>query len=161
MTEKFDPRKVFGQAVTEVAEQNKNVVVLSADSGKSSGFGDFMKKYPERYYECGIMEQGVVGIAAGMATVGMIPVFCAIAPFVTCRPYEMVRNDIGYMRQNVKLVGRNCGFTYSDLGATHQSLDDFAIMRMIPGMTILAPQDPNEIKAAVRAMIEHEGPVYM
>ena len=74
MTEKFDPRKVFGQAVTEVAEQNKNVVVLSADSGKSSGFGDFMKKYPERYYECGIMEQGVVGIAAGMATVGMIPV---------------------------------------------------------------------------------------
>ena len=161
MTEKFDPRKVFGQAVTEVAEQNKNVVVLSADSGKSSGFGDFMKKYPERYYECGIMEQGVVGIAAGMATVGMIPVFCAIAPFVTCRPYEMVRNDIGYMRQNVKLVGRNCGFSYSDLGATHQSLDDFAIMRMIPGMTILAPQDPNEIKAAVRAMIEHEGPVYM
>ncbi len=161
MGEIFDPRKVFGQAVTEIAGTNRRVVVFSADSGKSSGFGEFMKKYPERYYECGIMEQGVVGMAAGMATAGIIPVFCAIAPFVTCRPYEMVRNDMGYMRQNVKLVGRNCGFTYSDLGATHQSLDDFAIMRMIPGMTVIAPQDPNEIKAAVRAMIKHEGPVYM
>ncbi len=161
MGEIFDPRKVFGQAVTEIAGTNRRVVVFSADSGKSSGFGGFMEKYPERYYECGIMEQGVVGMAAGMATAGMIPVFCAIAPFVTCRPYEMVRNDMGYMCQNVKLVGRNCGFTYSDLGATHQSLDDFAIMRMIPGMTVLAPQDPNEIKAAVHAMIEHEGPVYM
>ena len=161
MSEKYDPRKIFGQAVTELAEENDKIVVFSADSGKSSGFGDFMKKYPDRYYECGIMEQGVVGMAAGMATTGMIPVFCAIAPFVTCRPYEMVRNDMGYMKQNVKLVGRNCGFTYSDLGATHQSLDDFAIMRMIPGMTVLAPQDPNEIKEAVRAMIKHEGPVYM
>lgn len=161
MSEKFDPRKTFGKAVTELAEENDKIVVFSADSGKSSGFGDFLKKYPDRYYECGIMEQGVVGMAAGMATAGMIPVFCAIAPFVTCRPYEMVRNDMGYMKQNVKLVGRNCGFTYSDLGATHQSLDDFAIMRMIPGMTVLAPQDPNEITEAVKAMIEHEGPVYM
>ena len=161
MSEKFDPRKTFGKAVTELAEENEKIVVFSADSGKSSGFGDFLKKYPDRYYECGIMEQGVVGMAAGMATAGMIPVFCAIAPFVTCRPYEMVRNDMGYMKQNVKLVGRNCGFTYSDLGATHQSLDDFAIMRMIPGMTVLAPQDPNEITEAVKAMIKHEGPVYM
>lgn len=159
--ELFDPRKEFGKAVTEEARMNQDVVVFSADSGKSSGFGDFMKEFPDRYFECGIMEQGVVGMAAGMSTAGKIPVFCAIAPFVTARPYEMVRNDLGYMKQNVKIVGRNCGITYSDLGATHQSLDDFAIMRMIPGMTVLAPQDPGEIRQAVKAMLAHKGPVYM
>ena len=157
----IDPRKAFGKAVTELAAYNEKIVVFSADSGKSSGFADFIAKYPERYFECGIMEQGVVGMAAGMATAGYIPVFCAIAPFVTGRPYEMVRNDTGYMRQNVKIVGRNCGMTYSDLGATHQSLDDFGLMRLIPGMTILAPQDPAEIEEAVKAMVEHVGPVYM
>lgn len=156
-----DPRKEFGKAVTEAAKDNDKIVVLSADSGKSSGFGEFMELFPERYYECGIMEQGVVGIASGLATTGKIPVFCAIAPFVTVRPYEMFRNDLGYMRQNVKIVGRNCGFTYSDLGATHHSLEDFAVMRMIPGVTILAPQDPGEIKMAVKAMLSHKGPVYM
>lgn len=157
----FDPRKEFGKAVTEIARENPDVVVFSADSGKSSGFADFMKEFPDRYFECGIMEQGVVGIAAGMATTGKTPVFCAIAPFVTARPFEMVRNDLGYMNQNVKIVGRNCGITYSDLGATHQSLDDFAIMRMIPGMTVLAPQDPGEIRQAARAMLTHKGPAYM
>ena len=105
MTGEFiDPRKEFGKTVTELAKDNEDIVVFSADSGKSSGFGDFIEKYPERYYECGIMEQGVVGLAAGMATAGKIPVFCAIAPFVTCRPYEMVRNDMGYMSQKVKIV---------------------------------------------------------
>lgn len=161
MQELLDPRKVFGQAVTEFAKDHAEVVVFSADSGKSSGFTDFMKEFPERYFECGIMEQGVVGIAAGMASAGKMPVFCAIAPFVSARPYEMVRNDLGYMNQNVKIVGRNCGITYSDLGATHQSLDDFALMRMIPGMTVLAPQDPGEIRQAVQAMLLHNGPVYM
>lgn len=159
--EYFDPRKEFGKAVTELAREDPKVVVFSADSGKSSGFADFMKEFPERYFECGIMEQGVVGLASGMATTGKTPVFCAIAPFVTARPFEMVRNDLGYMNQNVKIVGRNCGITYSDLGATHQSLDDFALMRMIPGMTVLAPQDPGEIRQATRAMLAHKGPVYM
>lgn len=159
--EYLDPRKEFGKAVTELAGENDKIVVLSADSGKSSGFGDFSKLYPKRYFECGIMEQGVVGIASGLATTGRVPVFCAIAPFVTLRPFEMFRNDLGYMRQNVKIVGRNCGISYSDLGATHHSLEDFAIIRMIPGVVVLAPQDPTEIRSAVRAMIEHEGPVYM
>jgi transketolase len=156
-----DPRKVFGAAVTKIAAENENIVVFSADSGKSSGFADFVERYPERYFECGIMEQGVTGMAAGMATTGKIPVFCAIAPFVTARPYEMVRNDVGYMRQNVKIVGRNCGITYSDLGSTHQSLDDFGLMGLIPGMVVLAPQDPMEIDEAVKAMITYQGPVYM
>jgi len=159
--EYFDPRKEFGKAVTELARDNDKIVVLSADSGNSSGFGDFAKLYPDRYIEVGIMEQGAVGVASGLATIGKIPVFCAIAPFVTSRPYEMFRNDLGYMKQNAKIVGRNCGFTYSDLGATHHSLEDFAIMRMIPGVTVLAPQDPSEIRAAVKAMVEHVGPVYM
>ena len=162
MTGNFeDPRKVFGKAVTDLAMENKDVVVLSADSGKSSGFGDFMKASPERYLEFGIMEQGVTGAAAGLATTGKIPVFCAIAPFVTARNFEMFRNDLGYMKQNVKIVGRNGGITYSDLGSTHHSLDDFAIIGMIPGVVILCPQDANEIRASVKAMIEHKGPVYM
>lgn len=159
--EYLDPRKEFGKAVTELSEENDKIVVLSADSGKSSGFGDFVKLYPDRYFECGIMEQGVIGVASGLATTGKIPVFCAIAPFVTARPFEMFRNDLGYMKQNVKIIGRNCGISYSDLGATHHSLEDFAIIRMIPGVVVLAPQDPTEIKAAVKAMIKHEGPVYM
>jgi len=157
----IDPRKCFGAAVLEAATRNPDIFVLSADSGGSSGHGDFKKQFPERYYEFGIMEQGVVGIASGLATTGKIPVFCAIAPFVTVRPYEMFRNDIGYMKQNVKIVGRNSGISYSDLGATHHSLEDFAIIRMIPGVTVLAPQDPGEITSAVFAMLEHEGPVYM
>jgi transketolase len=156
-----DPRKTFGAAVTELAETNKNVVALSADSGKSSGLGDFAKKFPDRYFELGIMEQGVVGIAAGLAATGKIPVFCAIAPFVTCRPYEMFRNDLGYMRQNVKIVGRNAGISYSDLGSTHHSLEDFAIIRMIPGVAVLAPTDPAEIVSACQAMFSYDGPVYM
>lgn len=160
-TEMRDPRKTFGKAVTDLAALNHEIVVLSADSGKSSGFGEFIEKFPERYFECGIMEQSVVGAASGLATTGKTPIFCAIAPFVTVRPYEMVRNDLGYMRQNVKIVGRNSGISYSDLGATHHSLEDFAIMSMIPGMVVLAPQDPGEIESAVKAMVEHQGPVYM
>ena len=156
-----DPRKTFGKAVSDIAELDERIVVLSADSGFSSGFKEFAAAHPDRYFECGIMEQGVTGIASGLATTGKIPVFCAIAPFVTCRNYEMFRNDLGYMRQNVKIVGRNCGFTYSDLGATHHSLEDFAITRMIPGVVVLAPQSPDEIRAASKAMLEHEGPVYM
>ncbi|MDR0285166.1 MAG: transketolase family protein [Propionibacteriaceae bacterium] len=161
MTEFRDPRQTFGACVSALAEANPDIVILSADSGKSSGFKPFAAAHPDRYFECGIMEQGVVGIAAGLATTGKIPVFCAIAPFTTARPYEMVRNDVGYMRQNVKIVGRNAGISYSDLGATHHSLDDFALMRMIPGMTVLAPQDPTEIEQAAAAMIEHVGPVYL
>lgn len=156
-----DPRKVFGKAVVDLALQDERIVLLSADSGKSSGFGEFIKSCPDRYFEFGIMEQMALGAASGLATTGKLPVFCAIAPFVTARPFEMFRNDIGYMKQNVKIVGRNGGITYSDLGSTHHSLDDFALIRMIPGVVILAPQDPNEIRAAVSAMMKHWGPVYM
>jgi transketolase len=156
-----DPRKTFGEAVTEAAETNKNIVVLSADSSSGSGLGDFKKKFPDRHFEFGIMEQGVTGFACGLATTGKIPVFAAIAPFVTARNFEMFRNDLGYMNQNVKIVGRSAGLTYDQLGSTHHSIDDVAIIRTIPGVTVINPGDPVTIKKAVHAMIEHVGPCYM
>jgi len=156
-----DPRKTFGEAVVEAAMENQDVIVLSADSSSGSGLSDFNKKFPERHFEFGIMEQGIVGFASGLATTGKIPVFAAIAPFVTARPYEMFRNDLGYMNQNAKIVGRCVGLTYDQLGSTHHSLDDVAIIRTIPGVTILNPGDPVTIKKAVHAMIEHVGPCYL
>ena len=156
-----DPRKTFGEAVIEAALENPNIVVLSADSSSGSGLGDFPAKFPDRHFEFGIMEQGVIGYACGLATTGKIPVFAAIAPFVTARPYEMFRNDLGYMNQNVKVVGRCAGLTYDQLGSTHHSIDDVAIIRTIPGVTIINPGDPVTIRKAVHAMIKHVGPCYM
>lgn len=157
----YDPRQTFGAAVEKLAETDDRLVVLSADSGRSSGFGSYIDRFPDRYLEFGIEEQGVTGVAAGLATTGKVPIFCAIAPFVTCRNFEQFRNDLGYMNQDVKIVGRNGGFTYADLGATHHSLEDYAIIRMIPGVVVLAPQDATEITDAVAAMVAHKGPVYM
>lgn len=156
-----DPRKTFGEAVIEAAEVNPNIVVLSADSSSGSGLGDFKKKFPDRHFEFGIMEQGVTGFASGLATTGKIPVFAAIAPFVTARNFEMFRNDLGYINQNVKIVGRCAGLTYDQLGSTHHSIDDVAIIRTIPGVTVINPGDPMTIKKAVHAMIQHVGPCYM
>jgi transketolase len=156
-----DPRKTYGEAVIEAAGENPNVVVLSADSSSGSGLGEFPKKFPDRHFEFGIMEQGVTGFASGLATTGKIPVFAAIAPFVTARNFEMFRNDLGYMNQNAKIVGRCCGLTYDQLGSTHHSIDDVAIIRTIPGVTIINPGDPVTIKKGVHAMIKHVGPCYM
>ena len=156
-----DPRKTFGEAVIEAAEKNPDIVVLSADSSSGSGLGDFLKRFPERHFEFGIMEQGIIGFACGLATTGKIPVFAAIAPFVTARPFEMFRNDLGYMNQNAKIVGRCAGLTYDQLGSTHHSIDDVAIIRTIPGVTIINPGDPVTIKKAVHAMIRHTGPCYL
>jgi transketolase len=161
MNELRDPRKTFGEAVIEAAEKNPNVIVLSADSSSGSGLGTFPSLFPERHFEFGIMEQGVIGFASGLATTGKIPVFAAIAPFVTARPFEMFRNDLGYMNQNVKVVGRCAGLTYDQLGSTHHSIDDIAIIRTIPGVTVINPGDPVTIKKAVHAMIDHIGPCYM
>lgn len=161
MSESKPPIKTFGEALLEVGMENPNVVAISADSSSGSGLGPFKERFPERHLEFGIMEQGVIGYAAGLATTGKVPFVAAIAPFVTARPFEMFRNDLGYMRQNVKVVGRCAGLTYSTLGATHQSLDDVAIIRTIPGVVILNPGDPVEIKKATHAMAAHIGPVYM
>ncbi len=156
-----DPRKSFGDAVMEAALDNPNIIVLSADSSSGSGLGDFPAKFPGRHFEFGIMEQGIIGFACGLATTGKIPVFAAIAPFVTSRPFEMFRNDLGYMNQNVKIVGRCAGLTYDQFGSTHHSLEDVAIIRTIPGVTIINPGDPVTIRKAVHAMLAHVGPCYM
>ena len=156
-----DPRKTFGEALLEAGIENKNVVALSADSSSGSGMGEFHKQFPERHFEFGIMEQGCIGFASGLATTGKIPVFAAIAPFVTARSFEMFKNDLGYMNQNAKIVGRCTALTYNQLGSTHHSIDDVALIRTIPGVTILNPGDPVTIKKAVHAMIEHVGPCYM
>ena len=156
-----DPRKTFGEALVDVGEKYSEVVALSADSSKGSGMAPFHEKFPERHFEFGIMEQGVIGFASGLATTGKIPFVAAIAPFMTARPFEMFRNDLGYMRQNVKVVGRCAGITYSDLGPTHHSLEDVAIIRTIPGVAVISPSDPVEIKKVVHAVAAHKGPVYV
>jgi transketolase len=161
MNELIDPRKAFGEAVIEAAQINPDVVVLSADSSSGSGLTNFPSLFPERHFEFGIMEQGVIGYASGLATTGKIPVFAAIAPFVTARPFEMFKNDLGYMNQNVKVVGRCAGLTYDQLGSTHHSIDDVALIRTIPGVMIISPGDPVTIKKAVNAMISHVGPCYL
>ena len=161
MRELKDPRKTFGEALLEAAEGDGRVLALSADSSSGSGMSPFKKRFPERHLEFGIMEQGVIGYAAGLATTGWVPFVASIAPFVTSRVFEMFRNDLGYMRQNVKVVGRNAGLTYPDLGATHQSLEDVAILRTIPGVVVLNPGDPLEIRQVVLAAARYDGPVYI
>jgi len=161
MTEKVNPRQIFGEVMIEVAEKDERVFVLSADSFGGSGLRPFKGKFPERLLEFGVMEQGILGFASGLATTGKIPFVVAITPFVTSRPFEMFRNDIGYMRQNVKVVGRSSGLSYSTLGPTHYSLEDVALIRAIPEVVILSPGDPVEIRQAVHAAMEYEGPLYM
>jgi len=161
MDDSRDPRKTLGEALVAAAEKNKKIMAISADSSSGSGLTPFHERFPERHIEFGIMEQGIMGFSAGLATTGKIPFVVAIAPFVTARPFEMFRNDLGYMRQNVKVVGRCAGLTYSDLGATHQSLDDIAIIRTIPGVTVINPGDPIDIIKAVHAAAAHFGPVYI
>ena len=161
MRETKDPRSGFGEALLAAAERDGRILALSADSSSGSGMTPFRKRFPERHIEFGIMEQGVLGYASGLATIGWIPFVAAIAPFMTARPFEMFRNDLGYMRQNVKIVGRNAGLTYSDLGATHQSLDDVAILRTIPGVVVMCPGDPVEIRRAVDAAAGRAGPMYI
>jgi len=161
MEEMADPRKVFGKTVVELARENKDILAVSADSGGSSGFGEFKELFPERYLEFGLMESSVIGYCAGLALSGKIPFFCAITPFITMRAFEQVRNDLVYTFANVKIAGRNSGLAYSFLGPTHHSLEDIALMRTLPGMVILVPSDPVEVRGCVEAAAKHQGPVYI
>ncbi len=155
------PIKAFGEALLEAGKANPDIVVVSTDSSSGSGLSPFKAVFPERHIEFGIMEQGAVGYCAGMAAVGKVPFYAAIAPFVSARPFEMVKDDLGYMRQNVKVIGRCGGLTYSQLGPTHHSIDDFALMRTIPGLLVLNPGDPVSIRKATLALAKHSGPSYM
>ena len=154
-------RESFGEAVTELAAEYPDVVVLDADLAAATKTGIFKKKYPERFFDCGIAECNMVGVAAGLATCGKIPFAASFAMFSAGRAFEQVRNSVGYPKLNVKVVGSHAGISVGEDGATHQCCEDIALMRTIPGMVILNPSDHYEMKAAVRAVIEHKGPCYI
>lgn len=154
-------RESFGEAVTELAAEYPDVVVLDADLAAATKTGIFKKKYPERFFDCGIAECNMIGVAAGLAACGKIPFAASFAMFSAGRAFEQVRNSIGYPKLNVKVVGSHAGISVGEDGATHQCCEDIALMRTIPGMVILNPSDHYEMKAAVRAAIEHKGPCYI
>ena len=154
-------RESFGEAVTELAAEYPDVVVLDADLAAATKTGIFKKKYPERFFDCGIAECNMIGVAAGLAACGKIPFAASFAMFSAGRAFEQVRNSVGYPKLNVKVVGSHAGISVGEDGATHQCCEDIALMRTIPGMVILNPSDHYEMKAAVRAAIEHKGPCYI
>ena len=158
---KIATRESYGNALVEVGVENPNVVVLDADLAAATKTGVFKKAYPERHIDCGIAECNMVGIAAGLASTGMIPFVSSFAMFAAGRAFEQVRNSVGYPHLNVKIGATHAGITVGEDGASHQCNEDIALMRTIPGMVVMCPADDVEAKAAVRAAVEHEGPVYM
>lgn len=158
---KIATRESYGNALKEYAEQYPNMIVLDADLAAATKTGIFKKAYPDRHIDCGIAEADMMGIAAGLATTGMIPFASSFAMFAAGRAFEQVRNAIGYPHLNVKIGATHAGISVGEDGATHQCCEDIALMRTIPGMVIINPADDVEAKAAVKAALDHEGPVYM
>lgn len=154
-------RDSYGETLKELAEEYKDLVVLDADLAAATKTGIFKKAYPERFFDCGIAEANMMGVAAGLASCGKIPFASTFAMFAAGRAYEIVRNSIGYPHLNVKIGATHAGISVGEDGATHQCNEDIALMRTIPGMTIINPCDDVEARAAVRAAVEFNGPVYM
>ena len=157
---KIATRESYGNALAELGAQNPNIVVLDADLAGATKTGVFKKAFPERHIDCGIAEGNMMGVAAGLATCGKIPFASSFAMFAAGRAFEQVRNSIGYPHLNVKIGATHAGISVGEDGATHQCNEDIAIMRTIPGMTIICPADDVEARAAVKAA-EYVGPVYM
>lgn len=160
-TKKKATRESYGEALRDFAETYENLVVLDADLAAATKTGIFKKAYPERFFDCGIAEANMMGVAAGLAASGKIPFASTFAMFAAGRAYEIVRNSIGYPHLNVKIGATHAGISVGEDGATHQCNEDIALMRTIPGMTILNPADDVEARAAVKAAYEYEGPVYL
>ena len=158
---KIATRESYGNALAELGAQNPNIVVLDADLAGATKTGIFKKAFPERHIDCGIAEGNMMGVAAGLATCGKIPFASSFAMFAAGRAFEQVRNSIGYPHLNVKIGATHAGISVGEDGATHQCNEDIAIMRTIPGMTIICPADDVEARAAVKAADEYVGPVYM
>ncbi len=154
-------RESYGEALKELAEEYKELVVLDADLAAATKTGIFKKAYPDRFFDCGIAEANMMGVAAGLAACGKIPFASTFAMFAAGRAYEIVRNSIGYPHLNVKIGATHAGISVGEDGATHQCCEDIALMRTIPGMTVINPCDDVEAKAAVRAALDFNGPVYM
>ena len=158
---KIATRESYGNALAELGAEYENLVVLDADLAAATKTGIFKKAFPDRHIDCGIAECNMMGIAAGLATTGKIPFASSFAMFAAGRAFEQVRNSIGYPKLNVKIGATHAGISVGEDGATHQCNEDIALMRTIPGMVVINPADDVEAKAAVRAAIEHEGPVYL
>lgn len=160
MSEKIATREAYGNALAEFGEKY-DFVVLDADLAAATKTGVFKKKFPERFFDCGIAEGNMMSVAAGIATTGKIPFVSTFAMFAAGRAFEQVRNSVGYPHLNVKIGATHAGITVGEDGATHQCLEDIGTMRTIPGMVIINPADAVEARAAVEAAINYEGPVYL
>ena len=158
---KIATRESYGNALTELGKEHENLIVLDADLAEATKTGIFKKAFPDRHWDCGIAECNMTGIAAGLATCGKVPFISSFAMFAAGRNFEQVRNSIGYPHLNVKIGATHAGISVGEDGATHQCLEDIALMREIPGMVIINPADDIEARAAVHAAYEHEGPVYL
>ena len=158
---KIATRDSYGNALKELGAEFENLVVLDADLAGATKTGTFLKAFPERHFDCGIAEANMVCMAAGMSTAGLVPFASTFAMFAAGRAFEQVRNSIGYPHLNVKIGATHGGISVGEDGASHQCCEDFALMRSIPGMTVICPADDIEAKAAVRAAYEMNGPVYL
>jgi len=158
---KIATRESYGNALKDLAEEFPQLVVLDADLAGATKTGIFKKAYPDRHIDCGIAESNMMGIAAGLSLTGKIPFASSFAMFAAGRAFEQVRNSIGYPHLNVKIGATHAGLTVGEDGASHQCNEDIALMRTIPGMVVMCPSDDVEAKAAVRAALEHVGPVYI
>ncbi|MBR0411150.1 MAG: transketolase family protein [Eubacterium sp.] len=158
---KIATRESYGNALVELGKEHDNLVVLDADLAGATKTGVFKKAFPDRFYDCGIAEGNMMGIAAGLSTTGLVPFASTFAMFAAGRAYEQVRNSIGYPHLNVKIGATHAGISVGEDGATHQCNEDIALMRTIPGMTVISPADDVEAKAAVKAAYEMDGPVYL
>jgi len=161
MGEVIATRAAYGKALVELAEKYPDLVVFDADLAGATMTNGFMKAYPERFFDMGIAEGNMTGVAAGMATCGFKPFINTFAMFAAGRSWEQVRNSICYPGLNVKVVGSHGGLSVGEDGATHQCIEDYAIMRAIPGMMVLCPCDGNEMRLATEALLNYEGPAYM
>ena len=158
---KIATRDSYGNALAELGAEHKDLVVLDADLAAATKTGVFKKAFPERHIDCGIAECNMMGVAAGLATTGLVPFASSFAMFAAGRAFEQVRNSIGYPHLNVKIGATHAGISVGEDGASHQCNEDIALMRSIPGMVVINPSDDVEAKAAVRAAYEHDGPVYL
>ncbi len=154
-------RKVFGNTLAKIGELNPNVVVLDADLSCSTQTKIFADKFPERFYNCGIAEQNMIATAAGLATQGKIPFASTFAMFATGRTYDQIRNGVCYSDLDVKIIGTHGGITVGEDGATHQALEDIALMREIPHMTVIVPADARECEEVIKYAALHKGPMYI
>ena len=160
-TESKDTRSGFGAGLLEAGQQNENVVALCADLIGSLKMNDFIKEFPERFFQIGIAEANMMGIAAGLTIGGKIPFTGTFANFSTGRVYDQIRQSIAYSDKNVKIAASHAGLTLGEDGATHQILEDIGLMKMLPGMTVINPCDFNQTKAATIAAAKFEGPIYL